>query len=71
MRLEELLEHIDENTAVIVVDWEDQVIADYDGRNSIPEDLSYEEVNMIWVEDGQLKIGVQCAAEDYVDFDTY
>lgn len=68
MTLGELLGHIDENTHVIIVDANSEFIAEYDGRNSIPFELNDQEVNMIWIENGSLMIGILA---DYYEFDQF
>lgn len=58
MKLIELLENIDENKNVFVYDENNNLIAIYDGKNSIPEYLNSSEVIKITSNDNNIIINV-------------
>ena len=66
MTLEELLDKVDENTSIRVVDYYDELIAEYNGRNSIPLEFDTMGIERIWVEHNILYVEVD--VNDYLPF---
>ena len=58
MTLDELLDKVDENTYIRVVNPYDELLAEYDGRNSIPIEVDSLPIDSIWVEHNILYVGV-------------
>lgn len=59
MRLESILEVLSENKSVNVWD-EGEVIARYDGRDSIPAELNDRLVNMVDCEENTFNVYLEC-----------